>query len=273
MSRLGWALVAVVVMTRATVAYAEGEPPGIEGAILEEPLGDKTRWVTLGIGLATVPDYEGSEDYEGVPVPIVRVDWRSSRYVELIGTRFRANLVSGTSKWQAGPIIGYNPARDDIDNDRVDALRTIDDTIEAGGFVTFDAGRWETYAELLTDVGDEHEGSFATVRQSYKMPLENRGLLTFNFSLTYADDDYMETFFGVDADNAARSGLRTFDADAGFKDLEVSVVFRHSVSKSWNVAYSLGIKQFLGDAADSPIVDDEGSDNHFFAAIIASTTF
>ena len=78
MTKLGLALTfAVVIMMHTIVTYAEGVPPDIEGAIEEEPIAEKARWVTLGIGRAAVPDYEGSEDYEGVPVPIVRVDWRS----------------------------------------------------------------------------------------------------------------------------------------------------------------------------------------------------
>lgn len=274
MTKLGLALTfAVVIMMHTMVTYAEGVPPDIEGAIEEERKAEKARWVTLGIGLAAVPDYEGSEDYEGVPVPIVRVDWRSRRYVEFSGTRFRANLLSGFEKWRAGPMLNYNPGRDDVDNDRVDALRDIDDTIEAGGFVIFDAGKWETYLEFLTDVDDEHDGSLATFRQSYKRPLKNRRLLTLNFSLTYADDDYMETFFGIDTNNAARSGLRTFEAEADFKDVEVSVAFLQNVSKRWNIAYSLGYKRLLGDAADSPVVDDEGSADQFFGVIIGSYTY
>jgi hypothetical protein len=35
-----------------------------------------------------------------------------------------------------------SPSRDDVDNIRVDALRNIDNSIAAGGFVTFDAGSW-----------------------------------------------------------------------------------------------------------------------------------
>ncbi len=60
MTKLGLAFLAVVIMTRAIVAYAEGESPDIEGAIQEEPVADKTRWVTLGIGLADVPSNAGA---------------------------------------------------------------------------------------------------------------------------------------------------------------------------------------------------------------------
>ena len=212
MTKLGWVLaLAVVVMMPTTMAYAEGEIPDIEGVIYEEPVGEKTRRVTLGLGAASVPDYEGSEDSEVLPAPMVRVDWQSRRYVELSGVQFRANLVSGAGKWRAGPTLKYNPGRNDVDNDRIDSLRDVDATIEGGAFVTFDAGRMETYLEVLTDVGDEHEGSLVTIRQTYKQPLENRQMLTVSLSLTYADDDYMETFFTIDANNAARSGLRTFE--------------------------------------------------------------
>jgi outer membrane protein len=263
---------AVAITTWSMVVYSEGEYPDIEGAIQEVPNAEKTRRVTLGLGVAAVPEYEGSEDYMAVPVPIVRVDWQSRRYAEISGTRLRVNVLSGVAKLQAGPIFNYNIGRDDIDNDRVDALRTIDNTIEGGGFATFVAGRWKTYLEFLTDVDDEHDGSVFTFRESYRQSLKNQRLLTFNFSFTYADDDYMETFFGIDADNAARSGLRTFDAEAGFKDVQVSVVFRTKLSKGWNIAYSLGYKRLLGDAADSPVVDDEGSAGRVFGAIIVSTT-
>ena len=273
MTKLGLAFLALVIMTPTMVAYAEGVPPDVEGAIDEEPRAEKTRWVTLGIGLAAVPDYEGSEDYKGVPVPIVRVDWRSRRYVEISGTRLRANLVSGSRRWKAGPILGYSPGRDDVDNNRVDALRDIDDTVAGGGFVNYDAGKWETYIEFLTDVGDEHDGSLGKFRQCYKQPLGKGRALAFNFSLTYADDDYMEAFFGIDADNAARTGLSTFEAEGGFKDVEVRVAFRHRLSDRWKLAYSLGYKRLLGDAEDSPIVDDEGAVDQFVGAIIASATF
>ncbi|MEE9131878.1 MAG: hypothetical protein V3T84_17845, partial [Phycisphaerales bacterium] len=63
MTKLGLALTfAVVFMMHTMVTYAEGVPPDIEGAIDEEPR-EKARWVTLAVGLAAVPDYEGSEDY------------------------------------------------------------------------------------------------------------------------------------------------------------------------------------------------------------------
>ncbi len=267
------ASLALVIALQPHVTLADVVPPDVEVVSEAEQKAEKGRRVTLGVGVLAVPDYEGSEDLEGVLFPLLRIHWESGRYFELIGTRFRLNLLGGFEKWRAGPMLSYNPGRDDVDNDRVDALRDIDDTIEAGGFVIFDAGTWETYLEFLTDIDDEHDGSLVTFRQSYKRPLENRRLLRLNFSLTYADDDYMESFFGIDANNATRSGLKTFEADADFKDIGVSAIFLQNVSKHWNMAYTLGYKRLLGDAEDSPIVDDEGSANQFFGGIIGAYTF
>ena len=39
----------------------------------------------------------------------------------------------------------------------------------------------------------------------------------------------------------------------------MNLAFLTKVSKRWNIAYALGYQRFLGDAADSPVVDDEGS--------------
>jgi len=50
-----------------------------EGA--EEP--EKSYQAAVGLGLAVLPDYEGSDDYEALPCPYLRVHWRSGRYMEL----------------------------------------------------------------------------------------------------------------------------------------------------------------------------------------------
>ena len=83
----------------------------------------------------------------------------------------------------------------------------------------------------------------------------------------------MSSYFGVAATNAARSGLERYDADEGFKDIAVSASPTYAFSERWSVAGCGHCAPRLGDAEDSPIVDDRGDANQFVGGLLADFTF
>lgn len=198
--------------------------PDVEDTTDEVEESRKSYQTAAGIGLGVLPEYEGSEDYFAVPVPYFRVHWQSGRYLELQAVKLRANLVP-QNIIKAGPILRYHMGRKDVENDTVDELRDIDGSLMLGGYCEIDIDRWDAGIELVTDVTDEHDGTLFTLKGGYTFPLETHTNLRLGALTTYADDDYMESFFAIDADNAARSGLRTYDADGGLKDIGLSASF------------------------------------------------
>jgi outer membrane protein len=77
----------------------------------------------------------------------------------------------------------------------------------------------------------------------------------------------METYFSVDPNNSARTGLPIFAADSGMRDVRISPMLIFSFSPSWHVAGGLIISKLLGDASDSPVVDIRGDDMQYFAGV------
>ncbi|OEU75589.1 MAG: hypothetical protein BA869_10765 [Desulfuromonadales bacterium C00003107] len=228
--------------------------------------------ISLGLGVAAVPDYEGSDDYEAVPIPYVSVTWESGRFIRLSGNRLGANILAGGT-WQFGPVLQFRSKRDDdVDNSAVSKLRKVDNAVEAGAFVGFKASNWDISAQVVNDVSDEHEGMLATAKAGYTMESGNFSTRV-GLSSTYADDDYMDTYFSIDADNAARSGLSTYSADSGIKDVGIDLNMRLRMSDSWEVMGLLGYTKLLNDAKDSPIVDQEGDDNQFMAGLTVIYNF
>jgi outer membrane protein len=51
------------------------------------------------------------------------------------------------------------------------------------------------------------------------------------------------------------------------RDIRVPLVAIFSFSEKWHVAGGVIYSRLLGDAADSPIVDNRGSEDQFFAGI------
>ncbi len=84
---------------------------------------------------------------------------------------------------------------------------------------------------------------------------------------TLATDDYMKSYFGVNAAQSARSGLRTFKADGGVKDVGLSLSTRFPLSGKWSGLAIFRYWHLLGDAADSPIVKDQGDENQLLFAV------
>jgi outer membrane protein len=221
----------------------------------------------VGLGAAVGPQYEGSDDYTAVPLfsVIARNLYHPATYAGLSGPRFSSNFLAHDSL-RAGLSAEYVPERgalNDIDNDRVDALSDTEDGLMLGVLVgyhmTLDQASSMTFElDSRYDVNDEI-GGLVTLRGRHKTKLGDKWSLTTELEGTYASESYMNEYFGVNAANAGRSGLDQFQADAGVKDATLRMAATYRFNQSWSGTLLASVKQLLGDAADSPITDDEGS--------------
>ncbi|GBC63639.1 MipA/OmpV family protein [Desulfonema ishimotonii] len=227
---------------------------------------------SVGVGVAAIPDYEGSEDYEAIPVPILGIEWHSGRFVRLAGPGLRWNVLA-SNIWRFGPSLGYTWERDDVDNKKVDRMRKVDSAVEGGAFIGYENEDFYITFDFLRDISDEHDGYTMTLNGEWKLPVNDQLRFFLGASAIYADDSYMETYFGVDADNASRSGLKEYDAEAGVKNVGIHLSAMYTPWENWGLNFGVGYKRLLGDAKDSPLVDDEGSANQFFGMFGVAYSF
>lgn len=68
------------------------------------------------------------------------------------------------------------------------------------------------------------------------------------------------------------SGLPVFDAGSGIRDIRVWAVGIVHLSKKWHAGAGLLYSRILGDAGDSPIVDERGSKDQWIYGV-RSTVF
>ncbi len=211
----------------------------------------------VGLGAGMAPDYEGSEDYKAFPMVFGRYSYGGGSYVMLRGNQLKWNFLGDSV--QFGPFIQYRHARDDVDNDQVDRMDDIDAGAEAGFFLTGVFGDWSTTLEFFADVSGEYDGYLVTLGGDYKAYAGEIVAITVGVSTTYASDNYMETYFQVDAGNRGTSTLPDYSADDGeFKDVGVHMAADYSINDRWSIVGNLNYKLLLGDAEDSPIVEDDG---------------
>jgi outer membrane protein len=233
---------------------------------------------TFGLGAGFAPDYEGSDDYKAVPLWNLRAGnlYHPDTYVQLFGPLLRSNFLPD-EHWRLGIAGRFIPERDDVDDNKVDDLKSVDASLFLGAMAGYDflAGRQQDLSIMLNAMQDvaSDNGFLGTIQGSYATALNNRTRLSLGVETTWASEDYMSSYFGIDANDAARSGLDRYNADEGFKDVALGASLSHAFSESWSVSVLGRYARLLNDAKDSPIVDDEGDANQFFAGVLANFTF
>jgi outer membrane protein len=220
----------------------------------EDPKDSKRRWsLSLGVAGGVSPDYEGSNDYETGFGPNFSLAWRDTIFYK--GKSLGANIIN-KKNFKAGPVLSWTSGRDDDDNDKLDGLGDVDSSIEAGGFVAYRNKPFRFRMEARQDVDSGHEGALVELSAGTTLPLK-KPLVFAALGTTWASDDYMESFFGVDSKQSANSGLKKYKAEAGIKDVKIFVTAGYPITNRWRIGGKVEYKRLVGDAADSPIVDDE----------------
>ena len=237
----------------------------------------------IGLGAAYKPDYEGSDDYEAKIAPFGRYNWASGRYISLGGTagsesaaRVKGNILrkEGRDGLELGPVLQYRMKRDDdVDNNRVGKMKEVDAATELGAFIGFTSGNWSGDITFATDVSSEHDGSLLYFNGGYRIPVNEKFDMKLGAHVTWADDDYMDTYFGVSNSDSARSGLKRYTASSGIKDAGVSVTGFYRFNQTWGIAGLLGYTQMLNDAEDSPLVNDVGDESQLKAVVAMTYSF
>jgi outer membrane scaffolding protein for murein synthesis (MipA/OmpV family) len=131
---------------------------------------------------------------------------------------------------------------------------------------------WDFGIQVATDVSNEHDGTLATARTGYTFKAD-RMSTRIGVSLTYANDDYMDTYFSVDAVDSGRSGLSVYKAESGIKDIGVDLMLRYNMTDNWDIRGALAYIALLNDAKDSPVVDDEGESGQLKASVVVIYNF
>lgn len=211
--------------------------------------------ISVGIGVFVFPKYPGADTHQVLPLPTFSVVYRKDYFLNERG--LGANL--GTwGDWKAGILLGWEFGRDHKDAALLNPLSDIAPSLNAGGYVSYQMGAVELRTTLRHAI--THASSYGT---SGDFSATYRGSIlpgTLDFSagpqVSFADTDYMQTWFGVPAARAT-GGLRAYDAGWGVKDVGLKGSVTYHVTPQVNVSTFLGVKELVGDASDSPLSKED----------------
>ena len=225
---------------------------------LEDPSIAASQYVLdLGVGAVFKPKYPGSDSYSVYPFPLISV---GRFYVPGLG-----QVVDGTTVMRGFnifPSFDFNGEREASDSADLTGTNDIDWAFELGLGVGYRYD-WLRGFVALRQGFNGHEGQVIDMGLDVILNPTDRFEFRFGPRATWGSDDYVETYFGVTAAEAARSpSLSAFEASSGFTTVGLAARASYSLSDVTTLHLRGEWDRFVGDAEDSPIVL-AGSKNRF----------
>ncbi|MFO1074076.1 MAG: MipA/OmpV family protein [Geminicoccaceae bacterium] len=241
--------------------------------------GRATDW-TFGLGAGYGPDYEGSDDYHAVPLWNIKAAGFAgpTTYAQLFATQFTSNLINDKN-WRLGLFGQFQPDYDDVDNNRVQHMDGVDPTLMVGVMGGYDWILGPAHVlgvEIQASADVLHgNGYIVTFGPNYTVPFgNNKWLLKTGLNTTYGSKDYMQNYFSVSNKDVQSAGFsKSYTADDGFKDVAANLSLTYLIDKRWSLTGVAKYERMVDQAADSPVVDDEGNKNQWFGGLLVNYSF
>ncbi len=231
----------------------------------------------IGLGVATLPTYEGSPNRRTLAGPELTLSYRSRDWgsVELGQRGLIWNAVEA-GRFRLGLVAQFDAGRKDKDtaalnptpgDRRLAGMGNVRASTEAG----VAAGYGPLMLVARQSLGERgHQGMQADLSVEFPWSLSDRFVLRFALGATWADQDYMQAYFGVTAAQARASSFAAYTPKSGLRKVDASVGAEYALTAHWKLQANLGFSRLGDDAALSPIV---GRRNGASAALVVAYAF
>ncbi|MFL9901241.1 MipA/OmpV family protein [Paraburkholderia fungorum] len=221
----------------------------------------------VGAGIGSTTEYAGGKDRTVGVVPGVRYVTGGGHLIEWYGP-FAQYDFGGVTGFQWGPVVSLRLGRSHVDDPVVSQIHGVHTTIEGGGFVGYEydhAGsfpyRLRGSLTVLTNAGVEYTGARVVLNGSAWVPISSRIFAGAGLGATWVSQGFNQTYFGVTAEDASRSGLPEFSPGGGLEQGTGWLAVIYQFNKSWYGGAMIYYQRLTGSAADSPIVTQRGTRN------------
>ncbi len=237
---------------------------------------DSSPWqVSAGLGLVSTPDYEGSKKSISGITPDINVSYKTNGLGTFaIGSKARGVSWTPieTDAYSFGISLGFDAGRVDTKDGtlfrpgskRLKGMGEIKSSAEIGVFGHVNAGIPLTLAvtkglgdgkaDAITGSVKGHGGSRIELGAEIPWQISSNLGMSFVPNIVWADKKYNQTYFGVTAAQAARSGFAAYSAGAGLKSVGLTVGANYKIDSNWSASAVASFNQLQGDAAKSPLV-------------------
>lgn len=218
--------------------------------------GEKSQELTtgglVGVGVANVPAYLGSDQRRNQAIIPIDYRWSNGAYINGKGLGFNASSYSAV---QYGPLLNVGAERKECVASALRGMGDVQANLEYGGYISAHvATGWEVNMTLLTGSGVDRMGGLVSIGTEYKTRLSQNLQLSMTFGANYANAASMNTYFGVDSSQSRASGYSIYQLSDGLRDINTGLNLSYQITPAWFVLSGVSISTLSDAAKKSPIV-------------------
>lgn len=217
--------------------------------------------IRVGPSASFQPRYDGASSYRLQAGPTVDIRYRDRFYLST-GEGIGMNVLTGPN-WRLGIGAAYDLGRRAADDpDHLNGMGNINPAPSLrllGEYAVSKSFPLVIRADLRRNFGGDN-GWIGDIGAYMPMPGSSETFAWFaGPTMTIADSRYMNSWFGVNATQSARSGYRQYDASPGIRSVGFGVSASLTVKKHWIFTADGAFQQLVGSAAHSPITQTRAS--------------
>lgn len=224
---------------------------------------------SIGASVVVTPDYLGSDDYKNRVVPNLDL-----KYGDLAYLSWRDGLgvnIYRNQDWTLSPFVGLHVGRDNKGD--ISAFEKVDAGLTAGLRVSYQPNAWRYSLKVQTPVTGDLNGYRVSLRGNLQEQIAPKWFVGISPGLSYSSSQWTQGMFDVSHQDAQRSGLNPYRADAGYLRFALNGNITYMLAEHWSITGIAGATQLTGDAKDSPIVKQVGDATQVLAGMAVSYHF
>ena len=144
---------------------------------------------------------------------------------------------------------------------------------EIGGFAEIYPTDWLRVRGEIRHGVRSHSGVVADVAVDAFLDVTPSVRMSGGPRLSFASADYLESYYGVNATELAKSGLSEYHPDGGVKSIGIGGAYDWKATEKLTTSVFSEYSRLLGSAADSSLVKERGSPNQFTFGVSAAYRF
>ncbi|WP_435267498.1 MipA/OmpV family protein [Shinella sp. BE166] len=230
-------------------------------------------YLKVGAAGFAAPRYEGAKKYLFQVTPMISLGKAGStvRFSSRNDNPSFALIDNGG--FRAGATGKLIMPRDDDDSKDLRGLTPVKFGGELGGFAEAYPTDWLRVRGEVRHGIRSHDGIVADVAADAFVDVRPDVRISAGPRVTLASNDYMDTYYGVNRNQVAKSDLAAYDPDGGIHSVGAGAAITWQVNEKIETSAFAEYKRIVGDAAKSSLVKERGDRDQLLIGLSATYRF
>lgn len=238
--------------------------------LIPTPMLQKDLTAYVGAGIVNLPKYADGSKQEFLPLPILDLEWKSGVFFGS-QTGYGYNF-SQSPGFQYGVRIGLIMDQQQSAKNNANGPGNTRTDVSPSAFWNMWISHELTILTAVNSGGGinkQHDGTTVSAGIRYFDQIGELDRVKAILSATWANQHYMQDYYGVSSQQSAEFNVPEWSASAGMMNAKVSFTWYHKLNAKWTAVTGGWITHPYGAASDSPLTSDKNLVTVFTGAYYA----